>query len=200
MNIFLIRHGEKEFDGGNIMGMKLTDKGHRQADLAGKRLKDFHIDIIFSSTMTRARQTADEVNKYINVPVEYRDELREIDMGEYDKNSWEYVKEKYPEFARAYKNYETDIPYPNGECGEDVWNRSKKVLNEITNSKFENIAVVTHGGTISCIICGILDLPQAKRFSFGSPVEHCGITHIKYTGNRYNIHTFNDYFYLGKEV
>ena len=39
MNLLLIRHGEKETDFGGV-AIKLTDKGHRQADLVGKRLKD----------------------------------------------------------------------------------------------------------------------------------------------------------------
>jgi len=196
MFLWLVRHGEKEPHARDVAKTKLTDKGHRQADILGKRLKDENIDIIFSSTMTRAKQTSDEINKYINVRIEYRDELKEIDRGVCDKNDWEYVCANYPDFVKEHKRRETDVKYPGGECGEDVWIRAHRVISEISVLGLKNIAVVTHGGTIRCIICGVLGLPMAKRSSFGLPPEHCSITCIMYVDNRKILHIFNDYAHL----
>jgi len=196
MNLLLIRHGEKGVCTGNAAAIELTDLEHRQANLVGKRLKDQHIDIIFSSTMTRARQTAEEMNRYLNVKIEYRNRLREIDMGDCDMRGWEYVSKNYPEFVKEFEREETDIVYPNGECGEDVWIRARNVLDEIIDLGLENVAVVTHGETIRSIICGALEIPQFKRFAFGLPPEHCGITCLKYVHDRYILHVFNDYAHL----
>ena len=39
---------------------------------------------------------------------------------------------------------EEDLPYPGGECAEDVIRRAEPVLREIVNSGYERVAVVTH--------------------------------------------------------
>ena len=200
MNLWLIRHGEKGSVAGEVASIELTGKGRRQADLVGKRLKHEHIDIIFSSTMTRAKQTAFVINKHINVPIEYREALREIDMGECDSKGWEYVRTNYPDFIATFEKREIDVPYPKGECGNDVWIRAGDVIEEIKSLRLENIAIVSHGGTIRAIISGVLRLPQAKRFSLGSPLEHCSISCIQFVNNQYNLHIFNDYFHLGAEI
>ena len=98
MKLWLIRHGEKEPYIGDVDKIKLTEKGHRQADLLGKRLKDQNIEIMFSSTMCRAMQTAEEINKYVNVNIEYRDELKEMDFGDFDRNGLEYYKANFSIF------------------------------------------------------------------------------------------------------
>ena len=198
--LWLIRHGEKEQYIGDACRIKLTEKGHRQADLLGKRLKDKNIEIIYSSTMCRARQTAKVINKYINANIEYRDELKEMDFGDFDRNGWEYYCANFSNYLNELKNHEIDIPFPNGECGTDVWLRSNKILNEIVQLGLKNIAIITHAGTIKSIICGALGLPLGKRNLFGHPLEHCSITRLSYANNRYLLDTFNDYVHLGSEL
>jgi probable phosphoglycerate mutase len=200
LNLFFIRHGEKYICNGDVSSIILTDKGHRQADLVAKRLASYSIDAIYSSTMTRAFQTADAIMKYTQVRIEQREGLKEINMGECDKHGWEYTRLHYPDFIREFEKHDTDMPYPNGECGSDVWKRAMPVLDEIFASDYKNVAIVTHGGTIRSVICGILEIPQEKRFVFGAPPEHCSITHVKYLNERYFIHTFNDYSHLGDEL
>ena len=200
MNLYFIRHGEKEAYFGDADAIKLTDKGHRQADLAGKRLKSKNIDMIFSSTMVRAKQTTEEINKYLSVDVAYRDALKEINMGDCDVSGWDNVNINDPEFVKEFEKHEQDIAYPNGESGGDVWRRVQPVIHEIVQLNHENIAIVTHGGVIRCMICGALGLPQYKRFSFGAPIEHCSITCIEYLNGQFILHAFNDYNHLGNEL
>ena len=200
MRLWLIRHGEKEQYIGDVSKIKLTNKGHRQADLLGKRLKDENIECIFSSTMCRARQTAEEINKYLNVSIEYRDELKEMDFGDFDRNGWEYLSANWSNYMNELRKHEIDTPFPNGECGADVWLRASKVLDEIIKLDLKNVAITTHVGVIKSIICGALGLPQGKRNLFGHPLEHCSITRLSYTDNRYLLDTLNDYTHLGSEL
>ena len=199
MNLYLIRHGEKveHTVHDDVASITLTDKGHRQADLCGQRLLQRDIRMIYASTMTRAMQTADEINKYLHVHIEARDALKEIDMGECATRGWDYVHATYPHFQGDFQKHETDVSYPQGECGADVWNRAKHVIDEIIQLGLENVAVVAHGGTIRSIICGSLGLPQEKRFFLGMPPEHCSISILKYQDERFYLHTFNDYTHLG---
>lgn len=61
-------------------------------------------------------------------------ELREIDMGECE-NGWDEIRDKFPEFVEAFLKHEIDVPYPNGECGKDVWERSIKVIKYTVNDE-----------------------------------------------------------------
>ena len=135
-----------------------------------------------------------------NLNIEIRDELNEIDMGKCDTKGWEYVYFQYPNFKAEFQKHEIDVPYPQGECGEDVWNRAKKTIYEIINLGVDNAAIVTHGGTIRSIICGVLGIPQEKRFFLGLPLEHCSISLIKHQDERFYLHTFNDFAHLGNEL
>lgn len=198
MNIYLMRHGQKQDDSKSHEGLELTEKGFKQANLLGKRLNKYNIQRIYSSDMVRAIQTSEEINKYLNVDIILDHELREIDMGEYVKKDWEYIKNNFPCFVKDFSGHLSDVAYPNGECGEDVWKRSKSVINEIINSGLENVAVVTHGGMIRVLISGFLGLHQERRFFFGSPLQNCSITLVKHDNKSKNfyVHYFNDYSHL----
>jgi probable phosphoglycerate mutase len=195
--IYLIRHGEKASKKENVMDIELTPKGFRQAELLGRRLVGSGIERIYASDMARAVQTAVTVNRFLNVPLEIRSFLREIDMGECETLGWEQAYERYPEFKAAFERHEADVPYPGGESGADVWNRARRTLDEIAQSGLRSAAVVAHGGTIRSILCGALGLPQERRFFLGNPPEHCGISILEYSGGQYYLHSFNDCAHLG---
>lgn len=198
MNIYLIRHGDKQEDWRNWEGLELTEKGFRQANLLGQRLRKYGIDVIYCSDMIRAIQTSEEMNKFLNVDIRIRHELREIDMGDCDKFGWDHVKNNNPDFIAEFSKHTTDIPYPNGECGQDVWNRAIKVIHEIVESKLKNVAVVSHGGVIRALISGFLGLGQERRFYIGAPPENCSISVVRYKheSNEFYVHTVNDYAHL----
>ncbi len=199
MNIFLIRHGQKMENDKNHESLELTEVGHKQADLLGKRLSKYNIEKIYSSNMIRAIQTAEGINKYLGVEIITKPELREIHMGDCDIHGWSYLEENYPSFIEEFKKHKSDLRYPpNGECGDDVWQRAKDVIFEIADTNYESVAVVTHGGVIRSLICGLLNIDQNRRFYLGNPPENCSISMIKYNkkNREFFLHSFNDYAHL----
>ena len=86
MNLIIVRHGEsvansKEIDQGNKdewSDTPLTEKGLNQARAVAQRLKDEDIKIIFTSDLKRAKQTAEEINKFHNVKMIIDSRLRDI--------------------------------------------------------------------------------------------------------------------------
>ncbi len=137
MNIYLVRHGQKMEDDKNHESLELTDRGFIQADIVGKRLKNYNIDKIYSSNMKRAIQTAETINNHLNVEITISNDIREIHMGVCDTKGWAYLQEKYPDFIKEFNKHETDLRYPpDGECGEDVWNRAMNLINEIMTMTF----------------------------------------------------------------
>jgi broad specificity phosphatase PhoE len=199
MEIFLVRHGDcynssiEYFNiDKNTMDPPLTSKGIEQTHKLVKRLNNLHFDKIYSSDLKRAKQTSEIIQKTIKSDIILSDAFREINMGELFQKSWN----EYPEIYAKWKLHEEDISYPNGENGADVWNRCKKEIELIEKIPYERIIIVCHGGTIRSIICGILKIPQQKRFYLGFPPENCSISMILYQENEYYMHTFNDYKHI----
>jgi probable phosphoglycerate mutase len=172
----------------------LTKKGIQQAELLAKRCATIGFDRVYSSDLARAIQTAETILSLAPYKHEIIPAFREINMGDIDKHSWG----NYPELYERWKQHEEDIPYPNGENGADVWRRCAAQLEKIIREPYQKVAIVCHGGTIRSIICGVLSIPQEKRFYFGNPPENCSISIVRYREDeaRFYLHSFNDCAHL----
>ena len=76
--IYLLRHGDAEQGGGDDAGRRLTKKGERQAETAGKALArlDAGIDACLTSPKVRAADTAKIACRHLGLDVEAADQLR----------------------------------------------------------------------------------------------------------------------------
>ena len=66
--IYMVRHGESVFNASTHFergDTPLTERGRAQAEAVGMRLKTVPIDIIISSPVTRAKETADIIGQHI---------------------------------------------------------------------------------------------------------------------------------------
>jgi probable phosphoglycerate mutase len=87
MRLILTRHGETvENREGIVQGRlpgRLSKRGRKQVKLLAQRLKDEHIDAIFSSDLDRAAETAREIAKYHEgTPLIFTPDLQERSFGE----------------------------------------------------------------------------------------------------------------------
>jgi phosphohistidine phosphatase len=76
--IYFLRHGDAEHETSNDADRRLTEKGERQAEAAGRALATLgaKIDVCLSSPKLRAEQTARLACKHLDVEVEIAEELR----------------------------------------------------------------------------------------------------------------------------
>jgi phosphohistidine phosphatase len=81
--IWFLRHGEAEDDAPDDASRKLTEKGRRQAENAGKALAAMgvELDVCLASPKVRARDTAEVACRELGVDAEETDALR---GGEFD--------------------------------------------------------------------------------------------------------------------
>ncbi|MBQ3047866.1 MAG: histidine phosphatase family protein [Clostridia bacterium] len=139
--IYFVRHGETDFNKFNIsqgqLETSLNSLGLEQAKQIAEQLKNYTFDVIYCSTLTRARQTVEFINKYHNLPICFDGRLKEVNKGvlQGQRNPQE-VYDKF--FADPHK-YE-------GETEEDVVNRIYEFLNDIKHYKGKNVLIVGHGG------------------------------------------------------
>jgi broad specificity phosphatase PhoE len=188
MRIFLIRHGETTGDiedryGGDYDD-HLTEKGKEQARELAKKLADKGIEVIFSSPRFRAKETADILGKTLRCNVIIREEIRE-------RNSYGFLtgmkkseaRIKYPKETRLLKSYKNTIK--DAENYEHFRDRIVRAFEEITESENEVIAIVTHGGPISCIFREILKKGEFKR------LDDCAFFEIEKNDELNLLHIYN---------
>ena len=113
--------------------VELNDLGKEQAKKLGEITKDLKFDIVFTSDLIRAINSADiAFPEYIKLQDK---RLRECNYGDYDCESKELVV------------YEKHIynPFPNGESLKEVEKRIKEFIEDIrTASDNKTVAIVAH--------------------------------------------------------
>lgn len=152
-NYYLMRHydalsNQKNFLSGypEATFNPLTRKGVLSAKQKAKALKG-KIDLIYTSPILRAKQTAMIIAETLGVPLFIDERLREIDMGilqnapyeEFDK----YIVDKFTGKRDFNKKIE------NGESLSDVKRRATQFILELENiHRGKNILIVSHGGVL----------------------------------------------------
>ena len=144
--IYLVRHGETDFNRFSITqghtDTSLNKKGLEQAQNLSEKLKNYNFDIVFCSSLTRAKQTCDYIMKYHNCPVYYDSRLMERGKGVLERHK--NTPEKYAEFFADPHKF-------SGETEEDVLKRVSAFLRDLKKYKKKNILIVSHGGVYAYI-------------------------------------------------
>lgn len=201
IKIYFLRHGRQDSILCNV-DVSLSKEGRMQADLVGKRLKNFGIQALYTSDMLRAIETGEEINKYLKVPAKVYRNLREIEFGDLEGLTDEELHSKYADFYKERDKFEEDIPFPGGENGAECFERMMSsimdIIGECKENNYDTIAIVSHGGALRCFMAGILGMDMAKRLQFVKTMENCSITEIDYDEkrNRFYIERVNDYNHL----
>lgn len=157
---------------GQRVNESLNEEGVKQAkDLARNLDKDF--DLIFTSPLKRAVETAKLISEQIGASIIERAELMERDFGSLSGKGWEEM----PDDGEYKKNdFEQKYDYRpfGGESAEDVKNRLIKFMDELKKEYSDKkVLIVAHGGIL-----------KMAHFMFSEE-------HLKMTPNNASLHEFN---------
>lgn len=203
MKIYLIRHGQTEFNkidriqGGRIDSPLLLN-GIEKAKEVGKRLEDIHFDRVYASPLGRTMDTAKYVlseNKYKNQThiIEEKD-LREMDFGLWEGKLVEEIKNE-PEFVHLRQVPEKYNPSQfQGESYEELVKRSSESLRKIVENQndVKNILIVSHGITITTLIKYVTGQPVSE-FRKDGIVDNTSVSILETNdnGDNYEIIRYN---------
>lgn len=156
MKIYITRHGETEWNKElRMQGWKdsnLTEKGIDNAKKLGVSLKDIDFDYIYCSPLGRAVDTANYIRGNKDTEIIKIESLKEMGFGIWEGMENEKVKELYPLQQFNFWNKPYLYQPVEGEGFDQLINRVKKVLNDITsNATGENILIVSHTLVIKAI-------------------------------------------------
>ncbi len=177
--LLLARHGETDWNAvGRWQGHAdppLNATGRAQALELAERLADVGIDVVVSSDLARAAETATIVAARLGLPVVEDAELREIDVGSWSGLTRAEVAERFPEgFAR----WQAGEIGHDGETRDALGERVERALLRCANGQAGRcVLVVTHGGAIRAARRAATDDP-------GEPVPNCATVELAVVDGR----------------
>ncbi|WP_167611755.1 histidine phosphatase family protein [Maribellus sediminis] len=148
--ITIIRHGETIWNAEKrIQGhsnSQLSENGIIQAGLVAEALAKREFDVLISSDLERAAQTARIINAKLHLSHEYNSNLRERSFGKVEGLNFEEMKARYPDEYSRYKARDPKFAFPGGESIEQLFKRVTTEIETIAR-KFENkkVLIVAHG-------------------------------------------------------
>lgn len=186
-NLYIIRHGEAYSNVEPVIGgmqgdRGLTERGITQVEALARRLSTGEIaaDVLYASTLPRARTTAEHVAAALKLPITWDDELHELRPGEADGMRLEDAQAKYPGFGTFLRELFTPLA-PGGDSWGSFQARTSAALERIiTRHPEQTIMVVAHGGTIDVSFLYMLGLGPAARIRNGFQSQNTAITHWRH--------------------
>ena len=147
--LVLIRHGETDWNvEGRYQGQAdppLNARGLEQARKLARALQDVGIDVIYSSPLRRAWQTASVIARALGVPLYAEPRLMEIHQGDWEGRLRAEIASRYPDLFRRWLTEPWEVTPPGGEHLRDVQRRVYAAVDDIlARHRGQTIALVTH--------------------------------------------------------
>ena len=160
MELYIVRHGttswnaQKRFQG--VKDIELNSKGRELAGKLGEKLENTNFDVIYSSPLIRAYETACLIRGHRNIPIVRNDLLREVSFGELEGlpfADWMNTDEPRKYFFTEPGKY---VPPKGGETLESACARTKKFVQTIIEPqcvRVNRIMIVAHGALLASLMC-----------------------------------------------
>ena len=194
MEIYIVRHGqtmwnkEKRLQGS--VDIELNENGKELAIITGKNLADTHIDIIFSSPLKRAHETAKLIKNNRDIEIIVDDRLRELNFGSMEGESYEKL---YEEKTHGFKYFFTEphLYYPpeDGETLEHLVERASEFMKDVIEplaQKYNRVMIVAHGAMNKALMTHVKK-HSLEHFWSGGLQKNCNVIILDYTNGHYTI-------------
>lgn len=188
--LYLIRHGETDYNNAlRFQGqtdIPLNRKGIEQAERVAGFFRDIPLQAIYTSTLIRAKTTAEIIAGAKGLELQETDALREMSFGIWENMNSKDIQKKYAKEWKDFFASPANTTIPQGESMSDVQKRAYPAVQEILDRYPEgDVAFVAHGGIIRVLICTMLgmDLNRAWHLHVGN----ASVTCFYYWGRSYTL-------------
>jgi len=198
VELILVRHGESESNlSGRWQGHSdsaLSETGRRQAALLARRLEHEGFDLVLSSDLSRAADTARALGR----PVELDPGFREVALGSWEGLTRPEVAERFPEQVQALSRGATDMRIGGGESWDDMHERVDAALSELRGRVDDDARVLlfSHGGVISGLVAGLMGLRGRHPRPHGR-ISNTAVTRLRLSDEGAELLTYNDATHVG---
>ena len=130
MRVVLVRHGQTEMNAHGVyrgrINVSLSARGIEEARAIGRVLEKAQLDLIYSSPLNRAIETAHEIASFhLGIVVETAEEFTDMDFGKWQGLSVPEVEIQFPE---SYRNWVRRPDQADIACGENLRVVRKRAL------------------------------------------------------------------------
>ena len=194
-----MRHGETAWNAEHrVQGqldVPLNAIGTAQALAAAKVLSREKFDVIYSSDLSRARQTAAPTAGFLSSKIIFDKDLRERHYGIFERLTYAEVKVRYPEDYARFEAHDPEYAFRTGESLRDFSARCVSIISKIVEqNENRNILVFTHGGVLDKLYRFVTGLPLSAERNFGIP--NAGLNRVEVTPAGWQIRAWADVAHL----
>lgn len=148
--VVVVRHAETTWNREKRMqgttDTALSDVGRAQAMALARRLADETFSAIYSSDLSRARDTAHVIAERSGRQLRLEPRLRERAFGVFEGLTADEIRARYPSEYACFASRDPDYEVPGGESARGFMRRCLGCLGEIADRHAgEEVLVVTHG-------------------------------------------------------
>lgn len=147
--LVLIRHGETDWNvEGRYQGQAdppLNERGLAQARRLAEELRDVGLEVLYTSPLRRAAQTARVLAEALGLTLHFEPRLMEIHQGEWQGRLWSEIAVLYPDLYRRWQSEPWTVTLPGGESLAQVQERVYAALDDILpRHQGQCVGLVTH--------------------------------------------------------
>lgn len=204
LKLYLVRHGQTYWNANGMLqghcNSNLTEEGIRQAKLLSERLKDVKFEVIYSSDLGRAIETAEILKGERIQEIIVEKDLKELGFGKVQGVYKEEFEKAYPV---QYKNlwnfpHNYDPSEFGGETFEEVEKRAAGIIEDIIEKHSEgNVLVVSHGLCLKLIFKFIWDHSLEQFWSDPTP-KNTSLSIVSIEKGKMEIELFGDISHLDR--
>jgi len=164
--LYIVRHGQSESNirqsyGGHT-DVALTDAGREQARKRAQEFKSIKFDAVYSSDLSRAKETAELIKLERDLVIKTTELLRERNFGDLEDRTHKEVREQYQELFKTYDSLSQKERFhfklhPTMEGGEELLTRFITTLREISLANMSKLVLVASHGSVLRGFLGHLD-------------------------------------------
>ena len=159
MTLLLVRHGQSDWnrEPARCQGwaeIGLNDAGRAQASARGRALAERGMELIVTSHLRRARETAELMREELGgeLPLVVDPRLAETHRGDWETRRCAEIRREEPDTWRQYREHPERFRFPGGESLAEQQRRVLACLRDCARDG-RSALLVSHGGTIRLTRC-----------------------------------------------
>lgn len=179
----LIRHAESEANAGAYFASQsdapLSSRGREQVERLAAALSTARVDAVYSSDLSRARDTVAPIAAARGQRVRESARLRERAMGVLTGMSFDEARQRYPELWAQIARRDPHAAPEGGESHAALFARVAGVLGELRDAhRGESVLVGSHGVAIHHMIRFLIGLHDVEA-PLWTTVDNASVTRVE---------------------
>jgi 2,3-bisphosphoglycerate-dependent phosphoglycerate mutase len=193
--LLFIRHGETDWNRRQCfqgqLDVPLNANGLLQAQRLGARLADEPFDVLVSSDLQRAQQTAAPLAQAWGQSPRLVPALREQRFGIWEGLDFAAIQQQHAELWPRWLEHDGDFAVPGGESMREFHARVLDAVKALAGeASGQRVAIVTHGGVLDMLWRTALGLPLSGLRQCEIP--NTGLNRLRWAGGTLHVDSWAD--------